>query len=178
MKILINPGHGGKDPGKVSANGNKEAEINKLVADHLQDLLYNKEEFDVLLFQQKNSVNEVTNVANKNNVDLVVSIHCNSAIDPMANGTETLYYKGSKKGKKVAAIVQKELIKAFKLRDRGIKESDKLAVLKYTKAPAIIAELAFLSNSSEERLLLSKSKDFAIAIYKAIKIIATEKLII
>ena len=167
MKIFINAGHGGSDPGAVSKNGNKEADIVREVCSILVKKLI-KQGYNVEYFQQEKSFTEVSIVENTSNSDLFISIHCNSAANENANGVEVLYYPTSVKGKKCAQQVQDELVNTTKLRDRGIKARSDLHVLKRTKAIAILVELAFLSNEHEEMLLSLYPEMFANGILNGI----------
>ena len=168
MKIFLNSGHGGNDPGAVSKKGTKEADITKKVCSILAKKLINNG-YNVEYFQQKTSYTEVSKVENTSNSDLFISIHCNAAANESANGVEVLYYPTSANGKRFAQQVQVELVKATKLRDRGIKSRTDLHVLKRTKAVAILVELAFISNVTEEKLLLENPDIFADAILKGVK---------
>lgn len=168
MKIFINAGHGGNDPGAVSKNGVKEADITKKVSSLLACQLIQKG-FNVEYFQQEKSFTEVSQAENISNSDLFISIHCNAATSDKANGIETLYYPTSTKGIKLARLVQNELVEATTLKDRGVKARSDLHVLKCTKAVAILVELAFISNPEEEKLLLDEPKIFADAIAEGIK---------
>ena len=168
MKIFINAGHGGSDPGAVSKTGNKEKDITKTVCSLLVCKLI-QNGYNVEFFQQEKSVTDISKAENTSNSDLFVSIHCNAAEAETANGVEVLYYPTSGKGKKYAQLVQSELVNITKLRDRGIKARTDLHVLKRTKSPAILVELAFLSNVKEEKLLIENPEIFANGILKGIK---------
>lgn len=168
MKIFINAGHGGTDPGAVSKNGTKEADVTKIVSSLLACKLI-QNGFNVEFFQQKKSFTEVSQAENTSKSDLFISLHCNSFTNENANGVEVLYYPTSTKGKNCAQVVQNELIKATKLKDRGIKSRNDLHVLKRTKATAILIELAFVSNPNEEKMLKEKPEIFANAIFEGIK---------
>jgi N-acetylmuramoyl-L-alanine amidase len=104
-------------------------------------------------------------VANKWGADCFVSIHCNSANDPNANGTETFIFPGSSKGRMLAEPVHNRVVRALGTRDRGIKEAafatgweaQEFGVLRLTRCPAVLVELAFISNPTEEALLESES---------------------
>lgn len=91
-------------------------------------------------------------ISNKVAPDYFVCIHCNSYDGTAAGGTETYTYTLGTKGEVLAKAVQSELVKAIGLSDRGVSTAS-FYVLKYTNAPAILAELGFLSNAIEERLL-------------------------
>jgi len=168
MKIFINAGHGGTDPGAVSKKGTKEADITKKVSSLLACQLIQKG-FNVEFFQQNKTLSEVSQVENSSNSDLFISIHCNAAASDKANGVEVLHYPTSTKGIKLARLVQNELVEATTLKDRGVKARSDLHVLRKTKAVAILVELAFLSNPEEEKLLLDEPKIFADAITEGIK---------
>src|SRR5690606_29266419 len=89
-------------------------------------------------------------IANNAKADLLVSIHCNSATNPMASGTETYY--NSPQSKKFAEAVQKKLVRHLQLPDRGIKTGN-FSIISKARMPAVLAELAFINNPVEERRL-------------------------
>lgn len=159
MKIFIDPGHGGEDPGAVNTEYNiSEATINLDVAKKLDVILKNRG-YETKLSRDGNyyvSLSKRAEMANNWYANYFVSIHCNSAADSSANGTETLYYLTSKKGEALANEVQVQLILQNGLRDRGIKPRN-LAVLRLTNMPAILVELAFISNNNEAYLLSQSS---------------------
>lgn len=172
MKIVIDPGHGGiSDTGAVGLSGTKEKDINLTVATKLAELLTSEgisvkmtrtSDIDVSLAVRATTANSI-------NADYFISVHCNAFVAPTASGTETHHYYGSAKGKQLAESVQTELVSALGLTNRGVKESD-FYVLRATAMPAVLIELAFLSNPDEEKLL--NSPDFqnkcANAIFKGI----------
>lgn len=168
MRIFLNPGHGGNDPGAVSKSGTKESIIAAQICKILEDRL-KLNGYSVVVYQQKNSYFEISKEENKSKSDLFISVHCNSCANSTANGVECLYYPTSSKGKKIAEIMQNELVKATKLRNRGIVARSDLHVLKRTAAPAVLIECAFLSNEKEEALLKNQPGIFAAAIWEGIK---------
>ncbi len=176
MKIFLNAGHGGNDPGAVGKSGLKEKDVAARVVKILEERLV-LNGYPVQTYQEKYRYTEVSKEENKSGATLFISIHCNSAANPNAYGTEVLYYPTSNKGKELAQILQKELTKSTGLYNRGIKPRGDLHVLKSTKAPAILAELAFISNVNEEKLLKEKPEIFANAIWEAIKIYKTKGLL-
>lgn len=160
-KIMIDPGHGGRDPGAIGPNGVQEKVVVLAVSKKLADILTAagaevklSRTSDVSLGPDLNSdLAARTKIANVWGADLFVSVHCNSAIsNPQAGGTETYYYPSSVKGLLLANLIQGKLIAALGLNDRHIKQAD-FAVLRKTNCPAILAELAFISNITEESLL-------------------------
>jgi len=95
---------------------------------------------------------ELPHDINELNPDFIISLHCN-AFNEKASGTEVLYYHRSEKGKKMAEILLKHLVEHLKLPNRGIKpktaEDRGGYLLRYTKAPCIIAEPFFIDNDDD-----------------------------
>lgn len=176
MKIFINPGHGGKDPGAVGKNGTKEAQIVAEIAEILRKRLV-LNAYPVEVYQQNRSLSEVATKENVSKSTLFISIHCNSHKKPEAHGIEVWYYEGSHKGMQLARIMQEQLVNGTGLSDRGIKPSAGLYVLRKTIAPAILIELPFISNPIEEQYLLNNKKKLADCIWEAIKIYNREGMI-
>lgn len=176
MKIFINPGHGGTDPGAVSKKGTREAEVAKKISEILVNRL-KLNGYPVVEYQQKQSYYEVSKEENKSGATLFISIHCNAAASGTAKGVEVLYNKYSIKGGRLADIMQKQLVKDTGLKDRGVKAREDLHVLNRTKAPAILIETAFITNPTEEKLLINKPELFANSIWEAIKIYNKEGLL-
>ncbi|WP_202905807.1 N-acetylmuramoyl-L-alanine amidase, partial [Clostridium botulinum] len=160
--VIVDAGHGGYDSGAVGPTGVKEKDITLKVALKLGKILENNG-VNVIYTRTSDNVSWPSNesqdlaarvaIANSNNTDLYVSIHANS-FNGSANGTETYYYNGSAKGKEAAEAVQKELVNAIGLYDRGTKTAG-YYVLKNTISPSILVELGFIDNRNEEILLNS-----------------------
>ena len=87
---------------------------------------------------------------NQYKADFFVSVHVNSFINKSANGTETYYYKSIEK--KAAQYIQSELVKSLNLRNIGIKRA-RMYVLRHTKAPGVLIEPCFMTNTNEYKLL-------------------------
>lgn len=163
MKVCVDAGHGGSDPGAVGPTGLQEAAVNLRTAFLLKGRL-EEQGYEVVLTRRDEralSANKAHDLrlrasrANSARVGAFVSIHCNSFSEWRASGTETWHFERSKGGERLAKLVQARLVMAGGLADRGVKASSTLAVLRYTNMPAIIVELAFISHPSEERLLQS-----------------------
>lgn len=167
-KIFINPGHDiNLDPGAVNnRTGLKEADVALAVGEKVANILLPLG-YDVKLMQS-DKLTGVINTANKWQAYVFVSIHCNSFGDPSANGTETLYYPGSKEGKRLANCLQNQMLGEFKLTNRGLKERSDLGVLRQTSMPAALVEMAFISNHYEEQLLANQQQRWANAIARGI----------
>ncbi|MBR6712136.1 MAG: N-acetylmuramoyl-L-alanine amidase [Selenomonadaceae bacterium] len=161
MKIFINAGHGGNDPG-ACGNGLRESDvalsIGKLTEKYLKAVGY-----DVKLFQY-DGLQTICDVANDWCADLFVSIHCNAG---GGTGTETYYFQGSANGETLAAYVQKQIVKSLPVVNRGVKHAN-FYVLKYTDMPAVLVETAFIDNFLDAKLLRDRQDDFARAIARGI----------
>ncbi len=109
--------------------------------------------------------------------NLILSLHCN-AFNNTASGSETLYFHSSERGKKLASIVQKQLLGALELKDRKIrpkKDGDRGAgVLKFTRAPCVICEPFFIDNDNDLEVALRRRKRLAAAYARAIDKAARE----
>ena len=169
--IVIDPGHGGKDPGAVP-NEVREKDINLSISNKLNEKLMAKGYSTFMTRDGDYSVDlyDRPKIANEKNADIFISIHCNSCEGSTASGFETLYCPAE--SKKVAAygdnyllakIVQDELIKELNPKDRGVKERPNLVVLNRTEMPAILVENGFLSNPEDEKLLLDNNYQDRIA---------------
>jgi N-acetylmuramoyl-L-alanine amidase len=177
--IVIDPGHGGRDPG-ATADGIYEKDLNLNITARLFILLKDLG-FKVKMTRTDNrylSLGDRVKIANDVNTDIFISIHCNAASSNKANGIETLYYPGSDKGKILAGVIQHSMIDKLNITDRGFKARPDLFVLKYTSMPAVLVECGFITNLEESELLITDKyrNDIAAAIsdgvgeyYKKIK---------
>lgn len=170
--IVVDPGHGGSDPGAIGASGTYEKDITLAVSLKLRNLLRNAGA-TVIMTRETDvypMLNERTELANQLNADIFVCIHCNSLnrVDP--GGTETFYApKRIADSGKLAQAIQRELVKSINLFDRGVK-SDEFYVLNRTNMPSALVETAFISKKDEETLLLDPNFQDKIAkgIYQGI----------
>jgi N-acetylmuramoyl-L-alanine amidase len=92
-RIVIDPGHGGHDPG-ARGNGISEADLVLDVAKRLEQLLVKEQNFEVVLTRSADtyvSLEDRTALANKSDADLFLSIHANASTIPAARGIETYF---------------------------------------------------------------------------------------
>ncbi len=159
-KVCIDPGHGGTDSGAVGQNGTREKDIVLQISLKVREALQ-RNGIDVVMTREKDIVSgklviaDRCRIANSANVDYLVSIHANAdgdRDDRTGFGTETWAYSTTSVGYPLAKAVQKELVAANGLADRGVK-AKAWDILKGTKAPAILVETAFINNTAEEKLL-------------------------
>lgn len=150
--IALNPGHcPGVDPGSAGPTGLEEAAVAMAVARVAELAL--QEIGHSVVFISESELDVTADDANLVEADLFISIHCNSAESGTEQGTETWCYEYSEQGHRLAQDIQRELVDALQRPNRGIRYSSGLYVLKHTFMPAALAELAFISNPDEERLL-------------------------
>lgn len=152
IKVCIDPGHGGKDPGAVG-NGLLEKDITLDIALRLKEKL---SEFNIVLTRSKDEylpLCERVAIANEAKAALFVSIHVNASADSSPQGLETWHHPNSVGGKLLAEYIQSAVLTISGLKDRGLKTSGGLYVLRTTKAPAVLVELGFISNAEDAALL-------------------------
>ena len=182
--LVIDAGHGGKDQG---AEGDKclEKDLTLAVADQLATLL-RKAGYTVKLTRSKDeypTLEERVEVAKKEEADLFISIHANSAEDEDVNGIETflLTPEGTtstysdntkdqatagntfdKENARLAYEVQRQLIRSTGQSDRGLKHAE-FRVLRDAPCPAVLVEMGFITNSSDEKKMRSADHQRKIA---------------
>ncbi|MDR1539999.1 MAG: N-acetylmuramoyl-L-alanine amidase [Clostridiales bacterium] len=160
--ILIDAGHGGYDPGKVSGKSN-EKDINLEIAKKLQAYL---EQSDAIVFMTRIDDSELATTkksdmysrkltANTSKADIFVSIHQNSFPNSSVHGAQVFYFNSSDNSKKLAESIQKEVKEFVDYTNKfEAKENSNYYVLKQTTMPAVIVECGFLTNYSEKQKLL------------------------
>ena len=167
--IIIDAGHGGPDPGKVSESGTLEKDINLNIALHLKELLENQD-MNVIMIREEDKdlatdtnkrklsdIKERVNIMENSNADMVISIHQNSYPDPSVYGAQCFYPSNSEEGKKLATIIQNQIITSTnQTKIREIKSNDDYYLLKHSPIPIVIVECGFLTNPEEETLLLAE----------------------
>jgi N-acetylmuramoyl-L-alanine amidase len=92
--IVIDPGHGGRDPGAIGKYGTKEKDVNLNIAFKLAQQLHEKTNLQVILTRKEDEfipLAERTQIANEKKADLFISIHCNSGLDRNAKGFEIYF---------------------------------------------------------------------------------------
>lgn len=162
-KVLIDPGHGGSDGGATGLRTQvREAEINLDIACKLRDQLQQQGAQVIMTREDEGAVGEDKNTDMHNRramieaggQDITVSIHQNSFPDSSVCGAQVIYAPGSEDGKMLAACIQAQLDAELKPeKPRSITEGD-YYIVKSGTAPAVIVECGFISNETEEALLL------------------------
>lgn len=165
--VVIDVGHGGFDPGKVSADNLLEKDINLAIALRLKVYLeaqdcqvYLTREEDCSLSdpgarnkKQSDMRNRVA-LVEQYQADLMISIHQNSFSSTREHGAQTFYYHTSDNSQLLAECVQNSLIETVDPDNtRRHKSNDSYYILKNVSCPAVIVECGFLSNPTESALL-------------------------
>jgi N-acetylmuramoyl-L-alanine amidase len=212
-RIVIDPGHGGHDPG-AKGGGLTEAELVLDVALRLEKLLSKLPGVEVVLTRRENefiSLQERTAIANREGADLFLSIHANASTVASARGVET-YFLNFASNQNAAAVaarenatsdqtmgalqdvvkaialnskldesrdfatyVQREMLASLRganktLKDLGVKQAP-FVVLIGASMPSVLAEISFLTNPQEAKLLKGSSyrQRIAQALFEGVK---------
>ena len=154
--IVIDAGHGGKDPG---ASG-EEYQEKTLTLDIAQELKRTLEAAGTNVIMTRNgdtypTLTERVNISHNNDADIFISIHLNSSISKEAHGIDTYYYETNVDEQELAICIQEELTKATGLKSRGVHEGN-FQVIRTNAKAALLVEFGFISNPDEEKILASK----------------------
>lgn len=164
--VVIDPGHGGFDPGKVGVNKSLEKDINLAISTKLSDILasngytvYMTRTEDVALCQGDEKSKKLADMKNRvamieeKTPGLVVSIHQNS-FSAGTKGAQVFYHAKSQEGKRLAGILQQTIREAVGDDNHRVeKANDSYYMLRKVSCPLVIVECGFLSNPEEEALL-------------------------
>ncbi|MHB9068855.1 MAG: N-acetylmuramoyl-L-alanine amidase family protein [Sedimentisphaerales bacterium] len=162
--IVVDAGHGGKDPGAISPNGFYEKTVNLDVALAITDLL-RKQGFRVVMTRSSDvfiELEERANIGTRNNAALFVSIHADSCATSSINGFSVYVARQPDWQEiKLADCINTQMTKTG-IQSRGRKEAD-YRVLKLSKCPAVLIEMGYLSNYWEANQLKDKAMQQKIA---------------
>ena len=165
--VIIDAGHGGNDPGKIGVDGSQEKDLNLIIAGKLKDLL-EQQDLYVLMTREEDEGLYDEGASNKKVQDMkrrcelingeqpacVISIHQNSYHEEGIHGAQVFYYGTSAESKKLAEILQEELVRFVDPENhRQAKANDTYYLLKKTQVPVVIVECGFLSNWEEAKKL-------------------------
>lgn len=150
--FVIDPGHGGTDPGAIGSEINEKT-LTLSTAKKLEQQLRNKGASVTLTRTDDTFIplEERANISNSADTTAFISLHYNSSTDQAARGVETFYYEGGE-SQTLANSVQASLINHVNINDRGAKQAD-FQVLKDNNQTAILIELGFISNPEEQGLV-------------------------
>lgn len=149
--IAIDPGHGGKDPGAINKNHKlTEKEMNMAVSNRLKRKL---EAAGAKVAMTRTgdetlSLHQRVIRANSTGAAVLLSVHHNGAAASV-NGTESYYSQAN--DQKVASSMQRRLVEAFRIPDRGVKQMQDFALTRLPSMPSTITEASFVQNNTEAR---------------------------
>lgn len=150
--VVLDPGHGGRDPGAVGPSGLLEKDVCLNICLETRRLLQ-AQGIDVRLTRETDVNVPLNRRVAPAGARALISVHCNAFTNREANGTETFWRPGGhSEGQRLAQLVQNALLRALGRRNRGVKNAD-FQVLRQARVPAVLAELAFISNLLEESIL-------------------------
>lgn len=180
-KVVIDPGHGGADPGAIGVNGLYEKTVNRAISLKLRDELVRRGYTAVLTSEtdQTLSLQERVNIKERLKADVFVSIHANWYHSPDVSGTLVLYYDNrypqpqypaspemaalTPKSRELAQLVVDEVSRSAGTVNRGIVPSS-VYVVRNGTMPSILVETGFLSNPVEAEKLKDEEFQRKIAI--------------
>ncbi|MDN3691570.1 N-acetylmuramoyl-L-alanine amidase [Chryseobacterium tructae] len=156
--IVIDAGHGGHDHGAVYGNFT-EKDITLSIAKEIQKLSGKQDQYEVILIRSEDtypSLSERTNLINKLNPEMVISLHVNTSPEEETKHGAEIYVQNAEESKKLAGKIYKKF-KVRKIEERNFH------ILRETKAPAVLVELGFINNSSDRAYITSENGQAEIA---------------
>lgn len=170
VTIVIDPGHGGRDPGKVGVNHCLEKDINLSISFLLKEMLEQEgitvimtRDADVGLYSEDDpnkkraDLNNRVSIINSSGAQLAISIHQNSFSEGYVKGAQVFYYAKSEQGRKLAEMMQDQIKKTIgDGNHRKAKANDNYFMVTKTNCPLVIVECGYLSNPEEAELLLKE----------------------
>lgn len=177
IKIFIDQGHnptGYHNTGAVGF-GLFEQDITYQVGAYLAELLEADSRFEVRLSRptpdtvlgtnNATSLAERVRQANSWPADYFISIHANANVNPAVNGTEVYVYQQNTQAYWLAGQVLQNIVETVFTKNNGVRVNRSFYVLRRTAMPAILVELAYLSNSQDAEKLRNNQYQFAYGIY-------------
>lgn len=165
--IALDPGHGGSDAGAVGANGSMEKNITLAIGLELQKMLEaagakvimtRTTDVDVAYkdASAKDELQARVDIANQVKAQVFVSIHMDAFVNRQVKGTSTYVYRKTNGDARIGQFVKEGLVTQLGTDDRNMRDCN-FYVVKHTTMPATLAEVAFVSNLEEEKLLTSNA---------------------
>lgn len=158
MVIIIDPGHGGRDPGAVGLGGLRETDVVLDISHQVTQLLEQNGIQVIMTRQDERTVDLAprTQLANRVNADLFVSIHANAVGGGRTevNGVETYYYQS---GSLLAQYIQNSILQSFSMNNRGVKQA-RFYVLRHSRMPAVLVETGFVTGNYDSQILANPTQ--------------------
>ncbi len=161
--VILDPGHGGFDPGKIGINGALEKDINLVLSQKIKRrleemgfrVIMTRETEDALADSKVEDLKTRVTMINEKEPSIAVSIHQNSYSQESIHGAQVFYFTHSKSGEQAAKVLQAAMLEADPNNTRQAKANDTYYLLKKTKGTTVIVECGFLSNQGEASLLVT-----------------------
>ena len=151
VTIVIDPGHGGRDPGAIGVGGLREKDVTSAIAYEVARILEQSGAQVVLTRSDDREIDLAPRVqiAERANADLFVSIHANSISlsRPEVNGLETYYHSS---GNRLAQVIHQSILRLVTMRDRGVRQA-RFHVLVNTSMPSVLVETGFVTGAQDSR---------------------------
>ncbi|HET6429316.1 MAG TPA: N-acetylmuramoyl-L-alanine amidase [Phycisphaerae bacterium] len=152
--VVLDPGHGGRQPGAIACTGMFEKDVTLPVAHMVRQRL---ESWNVRVIMTRTDdrfmdLEPRAEVANRAGADLFVSIHADSAPNRWASGYTVYVARGAAAPTSAAAECVNRRLRPAAATSRGVRQAD-FRVLVHASCPAMLVELGYLSNRTEARLL-------------------------
>jgi len=163
MKVCIDAGHGGRDPG-ARGRYSKESELNLAIALNLEEALEYRDYETIMTRRTDRTLSLASRAAfaNRFEADLFISVHCNAG-GKGAHGMETWIFPNSRFSRPFARSIISMMSDYFpRHRNRGVKEAN-FQVLRETAMAAVLVECEFLSTPRQERFLNSRLNQLNLA---------------
>ncbi len=176
IRIFIDQGHNpyGFNAG-AEGFGLREQDITYLVGAYLANILNADPRFDavtsrktpeeILGYDNSSSLRERVDMAAVWGADYFLSIHVNSNVNPAINGTEAYVYRSDSEAYYMGEDIVAEIVRRLGTKNNGVIVRPSLYVLQRTSMPAVLIELAYISNYEDALLLSTEQYQFAYAIY-------------
>lgn len=164
ITLVIDPGHGGLDPGYLPNNTSLMSEkqlnlkISKYLGEYVEKYLQNVKVVYTRTADRHVSLDDRVTIANNANAEYFISIHCNANGRKGVRGTEThVHSKSLKEPFRLAKSIEQQFSKRAGRKSRGVKDKrdlhHSLQVLKYTNMTSVLVECGFMTNDAEASFL-------------------------
>lgn len=145
--VVIDPGHGGKDPGAIGLRGLQEKNVILPISKKIADIL-EKKGIQVVMTRDSDYFVDLAprvTIADRANANLFVSIHANAmpANRTDVNGLETYYYSS---GQGLARAIHSNVLRSTNVRDRGVRKA-RFYVLRKSSMPSVLVEVGFVTGA-------------------------------
>lgn len=180
--LVIDPGHGGKDPGHLAIKKEMKDEkhLNLIIAQklgkYIEENLENVEIHYTRRTDVYTSLDARVEFANNLKADCLLSIHCNGSDNEQTQGTEShIHNKKTKKSMDLARLIEDQFKNRAARKSRGVKTGNdrghSVQVLKYSSMPSVLVECGFITNLNEANFLNSVygQEIIASAIFRAFR---------